>query len=126
MMTLQCFPSGYVQKLMLMFLDLDYGATIPHPIELIKRPQILKPDCDSCKTHTDRENYIITSLPVGLSDYTYKRGPMLAYMAIWLRNKRVNKHYATMGQRNNCSITSKSQQTKIFYKLVCRSTNLPH
>ena len=56
------------------------GATVPHPLEMIKETNMLSPTCRECSRITSNENYLTTTVPHGLKDYYTCRGPLKVYL----------------------------------------------
>lgn len=57
-----------------------YGATIPHPIELLHSNLNQNSLCTGCTLEPPSSYYISTLAPQGLSSYKLKRGPYKAYL----------------------------------------------
>nr|QMP82265.1 RNA-dependent RNA polymerase [Hymenopteran rhabdo-related virus OKIAV8] len=56
------------------------GATIPHPLELLRWNVVGYEDCSLCFSGSKESSHLVTLLPVGLSDYEFVRGPYMAYL----------------------------------------------
>lgn len=56
------------------------GATVPHPLEMIKSTKLLNPTYSECERIDRNENYLTTTVPHGLSNYYTCRGPLKVYL----------------------------------------------
>ncbi|AOX47517.1 L protein [Orgi virus] len=57
-----------------------YGATIPHPVEMINNTTIPTPVCEGCNQDPPYNVYVSTLIPHGLRNYKHHRGPYQAYL----------------------------------------------
>lgn len=53
------------------------GTTVPHPFEMLKA-SLCNPQCLRCRQ--DGSGYVHVSVPIGIKDYLYHKGPFMAYL----------------------------------------------
>ncbi|UZC34538.1 RNA-dependent RNA polymerase [jopcycgri virus 1] len=56
------------------------GATVPHPIELLNKFNLINPDCQFCTETFPSNLYVSTLIPSGMDIDNFRKGPYPAYL----------------------------------------------